>query len=90
MSYGYQAGGYRLPGEYRIRVQGRIEEGQSPRYGGMAVCCETAPDDSVVSTLTGVLPDQGALAAILGTLYDFGYALLSVEYLPAAESGDRS
>ncbi len=75
------------PAFYRIRVQGHVDPRSSARWRGMALSSEGQPGDAAVTILAGELPDQGVLAAILNTLYDLGFALLSVECLPEAEGG---
>lgn len=67
---------------YRIRVQGRLDSPSSNRWVGMTAVVDNEAGGSSVTTLTGSLLDQSTLANVLDTLYDLGYALLSVENLP--------
>jgi hypothetical protein len=48
----------------------------------MRVVVTRGPEDRPVTTLTGNLPDQAALAGVLNLLYDLGLPLLAVEALP--------
>jgi hypothetical protein len=64
-------------GEYRIRVQGFLDERWSDRLGGMRITKESKH----VTSLIGVLIDQAALAGVLADLYELHLTLLSVEYL---------
>lgn len=65
--------------DYRICVQGCLDESWSERMGGLEVqtTLETA-----ITTLTGSLPDQAALSGVLNTLYDLQLPVVSVELLP--------
>ena len=61
------------PFTYEIRVYGRMNASWSGRVNEMTITtgeCET--------WLTGQLADQAALIGVLTTLYDWGYALISV------------
>jgi len=63
---------------YQIRVQGWIGERWSRRFDGMTVVCESAPDGTPVTTLTGAVPDQAALRGVLNQLWDLNLTLISV------------
>jgi hypothetical protein len=69
------------PATYRIRVQGIIGANWKDRFGGMQVTEESSSGTSIVTVLTGHLPDQAALSGVLNTLYDLHLPLLSVENL---------
>jgi hypothetical protein len=66
---------------YRIRVYGYLDAQASSFWNGMVVTREKDADGLDISTLDGQLPNQAALASVLNTLYDLGFALLSVECL---------
>ena len=64
-------------GEYRIRVQGSLDESWSDRLGGMRI----TKSSNQVTSLVGVIIDQAALTGVLNTLYELHLTLLSVEHL---------
>lgn len=66
---------------YVIRVAGVVDERWSSYMGGLSITV-TQPgegDALLVTTLEGQLIDQAALMGVLNTLYNYQYALLSVE-----------
>jgi hypothetical protein len=69
--------------EYRIEVQGFLDERWSDRMNGVGIRVQDLPDEAPVSVLTGHFIDQTALAGVLDTLYDLGFPLLRVELLEA-------
>jgi hypothetical protein len=69
------------PGNYRIRVEGYLDESWSERLGGMRISNSAGENQESVATLTGLMVDQVALAGVLNTLYGMSKTLLSVEYL---------
>ncbi len=69
------------PGNYRIRVEGFIDESRSENLGGMRITTSGGENKEYVTTLIGLMVDQAALAGVLTTLYEMHLTLLSVEYL---------
>ena len=70
------------PGNYRIRVQGILNESWSERLGGLRITADRVDDqDGPVTELFGKVRDQAALAGLLNSLYELHMTLLSVEYL---------
>jgi hypothetical protein len=69
------------PMPYRIMVQGRVASNWSDRLQGMDISQSTSENGVVVSTLTGELPDQTALAGVFNTLHELHLSVLSVECL---------
>jgi hypothetical protein len=69
------------PAPYRIQVQGRVASSWSDRLQGMDISQATSDAGIFVSTLTGELPDQTALAGVLNALYEMHLSVLSVECL---------
>lgn len=65
----------------------------SERMQGMVIEQNEAAG-TALSTLTGKLEDQAALASVLSTLYDLHFTLLSVEQIPPGDvnepAADRS
>jgi hypothetical protein len=73
---------------YRIQARGTLDESWSDSVGGMNIVIQQDGDE-IITSLTGKLPDQAALSAVLNLLYDLGLTLLSVESLddPASVEG---
>ncbi len=69
------------PGNYRIRVQGLLNESWSERMGGLRITTRSLKDQGPVTVLVGQLRDQTELAGVLNTIYELHLPLLSVEYL---------
>ena len=69
--------------EYRIRVQGSLDESWSKRLGGMRIIRNIQADQEPVTILTGPLRDQAELSGVLNTLYELHLTLLSVEAVNA-------
>ena len=70
------------PGDYRIRVQGFLDESWSERLGGLRItACALKDLEGPVTELVGQVRDQAELAGVLNTLYELHLTLLSVEYL---------
>ena len=64
---------------YRIRVQGRLDESWSVWFDGMAVESQIDINGEPVTTLSGGIPDQSALHGILNKIRNMGLPLLSIE-----------
>ena len=69
------------PGNYRIRLQGFLDESWSDRLGSMRITTSSLKDQEPVTVLFGKMRDQAELAGVLNTLYELHLTLLSVEYL---------
>ena len=69
------------PGNYRIRVQGYLDESWSERLAGLAITSGKRGDQKPVTALSGQVRDQAELSGVLNTLYEMHLTLLSVEYL---------
>ena len=69
------------PMAYRILVQGPVAPNWSDRMQGMDISQATSDAGIIVSTLTGELPDQTALAGVLNTIHEMHLSVLSVECL---------
>jgi len=68
-------------GNYRIRVQGFLDESWSERLGGLRITASNLKDKTTVTALVGQVRDQAELVGVLNTLYELHLTLLSVEYL---------
>ena len=75
--------GFDSPATYRIGVQGRIPARRCDRLEGMIITERSPEAESPVTTLSGELSDQAALAGVLNTLYELHLPVLSVERLSA-------
>ena len=69
--------------EYQVRVEGRIGQRWLAWFDGLAIKAteqdgEQAGGGPATTTLTGVLPDQAALAGLLQKLYTLGLPLVEV------------
>ena len=66
------------PATYRIKVQGRLDEGWSDWFSGMTVAVECREDGPTITTLIGIVPDQAALHGLLNRIRDLSLPLLEV------------
>ena len=73
--------GFDRSGNYRIRIQGFLDESWSERLGGLRITTSKAGDQKQVTVLEGLMRDQAELAGVLNTLYEMHLTLRSVEYL---------
>jgi hypothetical protein len=69
------------PGNYRIRVQGILNESWSERLGGLRITAGRVDDQGrTVTELFGKVRDQAVLAGLLNSLYELHMPILLVEY----------
>ena len=71
---------------YRIKVQGELDQKWSDRLGGMSIVINRLEKQKPVTILKGRLRDQAALAGVLNTLYELHLQVLSVVCLDKKES----
>ena len=71
--------------EYKIRVQGELDETWSDRLGGMDITIDRSGPDTPVTTLLGLLSDQAALSGVMETLYELHLRVLDVTCLNQPE-----
>ena len=69
--------------EYQVRVEGRIGQRWLAWFDGLVINATDedaghAGGSSAITTLTGVVPDQAALAGLLQKLYTLGLPLVEV------------
>jgi hypothetical protein len=67
------------PATYRVKAQGRLDEGWSAWFDDMAVTVARSEDGAAITTLTGTVRDQAALHGLLARIRDLGLPLLSAE-----------
>jgi hypothetical protein len=66
---------------YRIEVQGALDSSWADTYGDLRFEYRPNRDGITITTLTGEVPDQAALAGLLGLTFMLGMPLLSVACL---------
>ena len=76
-----------MPATYRIKVYGYLNESWSDRLAGMRITSQKRGNRTTVTTLTGRVRDQAALAGVLNSLYELHLPILSVEHL--TENNER-
>jgi hypothetical protein len=76
---GMSTGHQNDPGQYEIRVQGRLESRWAAWFDGMTL----TPEADGTTTIHGPVVDQAALHGLLRKLRDVGLALVSVTAVPA-------
>lgn len=70
------------PGNYRVRVQGIIDNSWSERLAGLDISTGGFKNqEKPVTELVGQVRDQAELSGVLNALYELHMTLLSVEYL---------
>ena len=67
------------PGTYRICVSGRLNAAWADYFEEMVFSETSEPHGTILTTLTGDLPDQAAVQGVLQKLYNLGFPLISVE-----------
>jgi hypothetical protein len=75
------------PATYRIRVKGYLDSSWSDRLSGLTISPSSQGDEIEVTTLSGQVADQAALAGVLSALYGLHLPILSVECL--SDVGDQ-
>ena len=71
---------------YQIRVQGWIDKRWSIWFDEMTITPASTSDDTPVTVLTGLVPDQATLRGILNRLWDLNLQLISVTLVDADHS----
>ena len=71
-----------LPAYYEIRVDGVLDDWWADWFGGLRVA-----SDGTQTVISGQLPDQPALHALLVKIRDLGLSLVSVRRLDAGAEG---
>jgi hypothetical protein len=74
-----------LPGQYRIRLRGKLRQEWSKWFYDMNLTVASEADEMPVTILTGYLPDQTALHGLLERIRDTGLQILSLDLLEAGE-----
>jgi hypothetical protein len=67
--------------EYRICVEGKLNQYFSERLAGMSICPIVRENGSFLTILTGRLCDQAELMGVLNSLYDLHMAIISVQVI---------
>jgi hypothetical protein len=66
------------PGTYRICVSGRLNAAWTGYFEEMAISETGDTNGTILTMLTGELPDQAAVQGVLQKLYNLGFPLISV------------
>ncbi len=69
------------PGNYRIRVEGFLDNSWSDKLGGMKISTVSGRGPGPVTVVEGYLRDQAELIGVVTTLYNLHLTLLSVDYM---------
>jgi hypothetical protein len=75
------------PCNYRINVQGCLEEIWSDRLAGMQITINITVYQDPVTILEGRVKDQSELIGVLNGLFELRMPILSLEYLPDENGG---
>ena len=67
---------------YVVRVLGVLNDVRLAQHAALNVIVTPDLSRPATTALTGTLKDQAHLMSLLMELYDLGYPILSVEYLP--------
>ena len=68
----------RHPACYQIKIKGKIREDWSDWFSGMDISTVKNRDNSLVTTLVGMVSDQATLRGILCHLWDLNLTILSI------------
>ena len=69
------------PANYRIRVQGCLEDVWSDRLANMTITMDLSDKESPISVLVGKVRDQAELVGVLNGLYELRMPLLDMEII---------
>jgi hypothetical protein len=67
--------------QYQIELQGELDPSWAAELSGMSVQHGARADGQPLTTLSGSVADQSALAGVLNLAFSLGLPLLSVLYL---------
>ena len=73
------------PADYRIVVEGFLDERWADRLAGLQISSRKRGDDLPETTLSGRLRDQAELAGVLNSLYELHLPILRVEVIGVNE-----
>jgi hypothetical protein len=76
------------PADYRIEIQGYLDQSWSGRLGGMLITAGSRPETTTLTELTGRVADQAQLIGVLNSLYELHLPILSVELMPKPVQGE--
>ena len=69
------------PIEYKIEIQGRLEDRWSGWFDDMSISVMSETDGPTVTVLNGLVIDQAALHGLLNRIRDLSIPLLSVQLM---------
>lgn len=76
------------PATYQIIIKGRLDSNWTEWFDGLTISVTRDMSGTVITRLTGVVMDQGALHGLLARVRDLGLLLLDVHRLESADRGD--
>ena len=77
---------FQKPAVYEIVVNGKLDKKWASRMGGMSIEYFPQIGGHEITTLTGNISDQSALAGILNTLYENHFVIVSVNIKGVTDS----
>lgn len=75
---------------YQIRILGKLDESWSEWFNSLSIWRQSGPEGSVITVVTGRVPDQAALRGILNRIWDLNLELISVVPIVTVESSSQS
>jgi len=69
------------PIEYKIEIQGRLEDRWSGWFDDMNISVRSETGEPTVTVLSGLVADQSALHGLLNRIRDLSIPLLSVQLM---------
>ncbi len=78
---------FERPGDYRIVVQGTLDQSRREMVANMKISRGSEEDGSPETVLVGRLLDQTELNGVLNSLYELHIPILSVEFLKDRQGG---
>lgn len=81
---------YAEPADYRIIVDGFLDEEMSDFLGGMHIESVRRPDQTSITTLTGRIRDQAELNGVVNSIYEMHLTILSIEVQPIEKDSAES
>jgi|WetSurMetagenome_2_1015567.scaffolds.fasta_scaffold29216_2 hypothetical protein len=74
------------PAIYQIIIKGRLDANWTEWFDNLTISVAKDKSETVFTTLTGPIMDQGVLHGLLGRIRDLGLTLLEVRRLGAGDS----
>jgi hypothetical protein len=78
-----------LPVAYVVRIRGVPSDVWVGQHAALTITVSRNRTRPATTSLRGTLKDQAHLMGLLMELYDLGYPILSVKYLPAQDTPEQ-